>query len=89
MRVRWFRGPVGRDLSRLTEPRAGERRGEESDWNGVLAWLLVEGRTNEEIARELGVGEDVVARRVAEMYARVGVSSPAEGAVFALRAQEL
>jgi DNA-binding NarL/FixJ family response regulator len=50
-----------------------------------LLWLLIEGRTNREIAAELGEGEDAVARRLAEMYAKIGVSSRGEAAAFAFR----
>ena len=50
-----------------------------------LLWLLIEGKTNREIASELEVSEDVVARRLAEMYARIGVSSRGEAAVLAFR----
>ena len=49
------------------------------------AELLIEGRTNREIAAELGVDEDAVARRLAEMYAKIGVSSRGEAAAFAFR----
>jgi DNA-binding NarL/FixJ family response regulator len=50
-----------------------------------LLWLLIEAKTNREIASELGVDEEVVARRLAEMYARIGVSSRGEAAVLAFR----
>jgi DNA-binding NarL/FixJ family response regulator len=50
-----------------------------------LLWLLIEGRTNREIADELDMDEDAVARHLAEMYARIGVSSRGEAAVFAFR----
>ena len=50
-----------------------------------LLWLLIEGRTNREIAAELGMDEDAVARRLAEMYAKIGVSSRGEAAAFAFR----
>jgi DNA-binding NarL/FixJ family response regulator len=38
-----------------------------------------------EIAAALDTDENVVARRLAEMYARIGVSSRGEAAVFAFR----
>lgn len=95
IRVRWFRGPLGRELSALTgaspeepaqehAPRAGAVSEPVDDDSGLL-WLLIEGRTNREIAAELGVDEEVVARRLAEMYARIGVSTRGEAAVFAFR----
>ena len=93
--MRWFRGPVGRELSRLTGAAHGEQPIEQAaDGSPVadvgeddsrLLWLLIEGRTNREIAAELGMDEDAVARRLAEMYARIGVSSRGEAAAFAFR----
>jgi tetratricopeptide (TPR) repeat protein/DNA-binding CsgD family transcriptional regulator len=95
VRVRWFRGPFGRALSRLTGMSHGESvtdgaTGVATDVNlgegdTRLLWLLIEAKTNREIASELEVGEDVVARRLAEMYARIGVSSRGEAAVLAFR----
>jgi DNA-binding NarL/FixJ family response regulator len=95
VRVRWFRGPLGRELSALTGGSHGERTMEQAvsavpgaeleDGDPRLLWLLIEGRTNREIADELGVEEEVVDRRLTEMYARIGVSSRGEAAVFALR----
>ena len=95
VRVKWFRGPVGRELSRLAGGWAVEgastvapgdvRAAGLGDDDTGLLWLLIEGWTNREIANELGVGEDVVAHRLAEMYARLGVSSRGEAAMFAFR----
>jgi DNA-binding CsgD family transcriptional regulator len=95
VRVQWFRGSLGRELSGLAGGSQGERLAEQQ--TGVdaqadldnddtrLLWLLIEGRTNQEIAAELGVSEDVLTRRLAEMYARIGVSTRGEAAVFAFR----
>lgn len=95
VRVRWFRGPVGRELSRITggshgelsvEPREnGDAATAVDDEDTALLWLLIEGRTNREIAAELEMDEDAVDRRLAEMYAKIGVSSRGEAAVFAFR----
>jgi DNA-binding NarL/FixJ family response regulator len=94
VRVRWFRGPLGRELSTLTGSSYGELRGQVThppkaaavgEGDTRLLWLLIEGRTNREIASELEVDEEVVARRLAEMYARIGVSSRGEAAVLAFR----
>jgi DNA-binding NarL/FixJ family response regulator len=96
VRVQWFRGPTGRELSRLAGASPGEGLRERAVSDGdeaaqlreeetKLLWLLIEGWTNREIAAELGVTEDVVARRLAEMYAKIGVSSRGEAAVFAFR----
>jgi DNA-binding NarL/FixJ family response regulator len=94
VRVRWFRGPLGRELSTLTGSSYGELRGQVThppkaaavgEGDTRLLWLLIEGRTNREIASQLEVDEEVVARRLAEMYARIGVSSRGEAAVLAFR----
>jgi ATP/maltotriose-dependent transcriptional regulator MalT len=95
LRVTWFRGPLGRELSDLAGARSEGRAREPVDGDGGppelgaddtgLLWLLIEGRTNREIARELGLTEDDIARRLAEMYAKIGVSSRGEAAVFAFR----
>jgi DNA-binding CsgD family transcriptional regulator len=93
VRVRWFRGPLGRQLSALagvTQPVAGvaaavaQNGGPElGEDDARLLWLVVEGRTNGEIARELGLSEERVARRLSEMYGTLGVSSRAGAAVVA------
>ena len=91
--MRWFRGPIGRELSRLTGASHGEQPMEAGadpaadvgEDDSRLLWLLIEGRTNREIAAELGMDEDAVARRLAEMYAKIGVSSRGEAAAFAFR----
>ena len=46
--------------------------------------LLIEGRTNGEIAKELGIGEPAVGQALAAMYARIGATSRADATVFAL-----
>ncbi|MDP8930580.1 MAG: LuxR C-terminal-related transcriptional regulator, partial [Actinomycetota bacterium] len=101
VRVRWFRGPIGRELSKLAGPLEQEAAAAGHEASGssaagagspddVLAedetrllWLLIEGRTNQEIAQELGVSEEDVARRLAEIYAKMGTSSRAEATAFA------
>jgi DNA-binding CsgD family transcriptional regulator len=95
VRVRWFRGPFGRELSRLRGRADGEgivdgakgvpAAADLGEGDTRLLWLLIEAKTNREIASELGVSENVVARRLAEMYARIGVSSRGEAAVLAFR----
>jgi DNA-binding NarL/FixJ family response regulator len=45
----------------------------------------VQGKTNREIAEELGVDETAVTRRLAELYARIGASSRAEATALAFR----
>ncbi len=93
IRAKWFRGPVGRELSRLAGPLQlpsesapnGHDGSELGDSDTALLRLLTEGRTNREIGEELGVAEEVVARRLAEMFARIGASSRAEATAFAFR----
>jgi DNA-binding CsgD family transcriptional regulator/tetratricopeptide (TPR) repeat protein len=95
IRVRWFRGPIGCELSELAgSPAERSPEGPPEDAGRPLdlgedetrlLWLLIEGRTNREIAAELGVGEETLARRLAVMYAKIGVSSRGEAAVFAFR----
>jgi DNA-binding CsgD family transcriptional regulator/tetratricopeptide (TPR) repeat protein len=93
IRVRWFRSPTGRELTRLAGPLTlsaahesqpeGEPAGlSESDSN--LLRLLTEGRTNDEIADELGISAEEVARLLAEVSAKVGASSRADATAFAL-----
>jgi DNA-binding CsgD family transcriptional regulator len=47
--------------------------------------LIVEGRTNPEIAAELGLSRHTVKRHVDNLFAKLGVSSRAEAAAYALR----
>jgi tetratricopeptide (TPR) repeat protein/DNA-binding CsgD family transcriptional regulator len=93
VRVRWFRGPVGRRLVELAGPldeiamRAGRSEGdrhvEESDVE--LLKLLTEGLTNREIAERLGEEETLVARRLGEMFVRIGAPTRSEATAFAFR----
>lgn len=50
-----------------------------------LLWLLIEGRTNRDIAQVLGVSDEEVVRRLARVYGRIGVSSRAEATAVAFR----
>ncbi|MDP9231857.1 MAG: AAA family ATPase [Actinomycetota bacterium] len=91
VRVRWFRSPIGRELTRLVgpiEPTIGN--GDEPEGaDAVLLKSLIQGMTNREIAEELGIGEQAVTRRLAELYARIGASSRAEATAFAFRERVL
>ncbi|HWC29642.1 MAG TPA: LuxR C-terminal-related transcriptional regulator, partial [Dehalococcoidia bacterium] len=91
IRVRWFRGPVGRDLARLagasseagkveSQPLASRVSEEEA---GLLR-LLTQGRTNKEIAEETGEAEESIARRLADLYVKIGVSSRAAATATAV-----
>ena len=95
VRVRWLRGPVGRELARAvgsldgmrTEPVSGEAATQTSLTAGDedLLRLLTEGSSNREIADRLGVPEETVTRRLAETFARIGAASRAEATSFAFR----
>jgi DNA-binding NarL/FixJ family response regulator len=92
VRARWFRGPLGRELSAVAGPldtvavSDGSDAGvplEESD--AALLRLLTSGRTNQEIAEELDLREGELQRRLAEMFGKIGASSRAEATAFAFR----
>jgi DNA-binding CsgD family transcriptional regulator len=94
VRVRWFRGPVGRELTELagslesfSSPSFASDgdQSEGDDEDAALLRSLIQGRTNEEIAEELGIDEQAVVRRLGELFARIGASSRAEATAFAFR----
>jgi tetratricopeptide (TPR) repeat protein/DNA-binding CsgD family transcriptional regulator len=92
VRVRWFRGPIGRELTDLAGPLdampAPEPNGDGTGPSGEDASLLrslIQGRTNEEIANEIGIDEQAVVRRLGDLFARIGASSRAEATAFAFR----
>ncbi len=92
IRVRWFRGPVGRELTRLAgplqlpsaEPKAASQGPGLADDETKLLQFLTEGRANREIAAALDQTEDEVALRLAALYAKIGASSRAEATAAAL-----
>ena len=92
LRARWFRGPVGRPLTLLAGTAdatpAHDGNGSATPLNegdtGLLR-LILEARTNREIAAELGVEEPEVTRRLGELFASIGASSRAEATAFAFR----
>jgi DNA-binding CsgD family transcriptional regulator len=95
IRVRWFRGPVGRRLVELAgsldamtmQPPEGDGgpRVEEADIE--LLEMLTEGLTNREIAVRLDQDETAVARRLGQMFARIGAPTRSEATAFAFREQ--
>jgi DNA-binding NarL/FixJ family response regulator len=89
MRVAWFRGPIGSELSELAgqfDPAAAAGLSAAADdRDRTMLGLLTEGRSNAQIAAALELGEEDVARRLAVMYARLGVSSRSEATALALR----
>ncbi|MFN2520336.1 MAG: response regulator transcription factor [Candidatus Limnocylindria bacterium] len=94
VRARFFRAGLGRELVALAgtgEPGSGDRPEEPrpaglSDQDLRLLRLMSEGRTNAELARELGVGTDEVARRLGALLRKLASSSRAEATAFAFRA---
>jgi hypothetical protein len=92
VRVRWFRGPIGREMTRLVgaieQVPAGNGRGPEDADTGLLR-NLVQGKTNAEIAEELGIDEQAVTRKLGELYARLGASSRAEATALAFQQRVL
>jgi DNA-binding NarL/FixJ family response regulator len=45
----------------------------------------MQGKTNREIAEELGIDEAAVTRRLGELFATIGASSRAEATAFAFQ----
>jgi DNA-binding CsgD family transcriptional regulator len=97
VRARWFRGPVGGELSKIVGPLQTLDRSDGQRQPGLsldeqemsLIRLLTQGRTNQEIGEELGMSEEDVRRRLAEMFSKIGASSRAEATAFAFREQVL
>jgi DNA-binding NarL/FixJ family response regulator len=90
VRVRWLKGPMGREFVRLVGPvedRAGSGGGgpDLEEGERQLLGLLTEGLTNQEIAERIGATEAEVALRLQEMFATIGASSRGEATAFALR----
>ena len=89
MRAEWFKSETGQELARLAGRVAVQNDGR-TEGHGLteddsrLLRLVVEGRTNHEIAEEVGVDEQIVARRLAELFVRIGASSRAGAMVAAL-----
>jgi DNA-binding CsgD family transcriptional regulator len=84
VRARWFCAPTGRRLVELAGPLAPSadvaKTGSQqlSEQETRLLQLLVEGRTNAEIARVTGATPEVVSRQLSELYVRIGASSRAD-----------
>jgi DNA-binding NarL/FixJ family response regulator len=94
-RVRWLRGPLGRELAELAGPIERIGSGPEQDGRGQgdglgdedrrLLHLLTQGKTNREIATELSISEEDVTRRLGEIFTAIHASSRAEATAFAFR----
>ncbi|TAK76859.1 MAG: hypothetical protein EPO16_06500, partial [Dehalococcoidia bacterium] len=95
VRARWFRSRTGRELVRLAGPLDEMSHGVaasrpdaalEPEERSLLR-RVTEGRTNAEIARELEIGEDVVIRRLALLFAKIGAASRAQAMTVAITGQ--
>ena len=97
MRVKWLRGPVGKQLAELAGPmdepmaapaEAGAEAGTPAALDDVdrkLLHLLTHGSTNREMASELQLDEAAVSQRLARLLANIGASSRAQATSFAFR----
>jgi DNA-binding CsgD family transcriptional regulator len=97
MRVRWLRGPLGRELVKLAgslDEAAGHPAATLTstvDLSGLddedrqILHLLTQGSTNREIAAALETTEEAVAQQLARLIARLGVSTRAEATSLAFR----
>jgi hypothetical protein len=94
VRVRWLRGPLGREMAALAGPidtivASDGERDTPVDGNDLLLQSLVQGKTNAEIAGDLGIDEHAVERRLGELFATIGASSRADATAFAFRERVL
>jgi DNA-binding NarL/FixJ family response regulator len=97
VRARWFRGRLARELTDIAGPVAAVRPEATAEANGdrmglderqvALLRLITEGRTNQDIAKEIAATEETVARQLGEIFAKIGVSSRAEATGFAFMAK--
>jgi tetratricopeptide (TPR) repeat protein/DNA-binding CsgD family transcriptional regulator len=90
IRVRWLRSRTGKEMIELAGPIDGDQvstpDGEgPTDDDRRLLQSLVQGKTNGEIAEELGIDEPTLVRRLAQLYSSIGVSSRADATAFAFR----
>ena len=88
VRVRWLRVPLGREMAALAGPidtivASDGRSDAPADGNDLLLQSLVQGKTNAEIAGDLGIDEQAVERRLGELFATIGASSRADATAFA------
>jgi DNA-binding CsgD family transcriptional regulator len=95
MRVRWLRGPLGRELVGLVgsfenaavPAAAGALDGPGiDDVDRTLLRLLTEGHTNAEMAAKVDLSTEAVSVRLAKLLASLGVSNRAEATTLAFKA---
>jgi DNA-binding NarL/FixJ family response regulator len=72
-------------IEAVAAPTAGDVEGSPAGEDRLLLQSLVQGKTNREIAEELGIDEIAVTRRLGELFAAIGASSRAEATAFAFR----
>lgn len=100
MRVRWLRGPWGRQLVELAGPMEELQSAPRPDGQAATAValedeerallrLLTQGSTNAEMAAELGLGEEELVQRLARLLTRIGASTRAEATTMAFRGMAL
>ena len=100
MRVRWLRGPMGRQLVELAGPMdalhteakpdgAAAPAVQLDDDDRALLRLLTQGNTNREMAKELGLEEEALATRLARLLTQIGASTRAEATTMAFRGMAL
>ena len=94
VRVRWLRGPLGRELVGLVGPlddpsgsaQVTAFHGPDVDEvDRTLLRLLTEGHTNAEMATKLELTEEAVGVRLAKLLASLGVSNRAEATTLAFK----
>ncbi|MGZ8585699.1 MAG: LuxR C-terminal-related transcriptional regulator [Actinomycetota bacterium] len=89
VRVRWLCGPRGSEMVALAGPIEAPVSHDEGEapagGDALLLQSLVQGKTNAEIAGELGIDEPAVERRLGELFAAIGASSRADATAFAFR----
>ena len=94
MRVRWLRGPLGRELVALvgslgdgpvSRPAGALDTPNIDDVDRELLRLLTEGHTNTEMGAKVGLAEEAVGLRLARLLASLGVSSRAEATTLAFK----
>ena len=94
IRVRWLRGPLGRELVALVGPLDAPSAStpvvafhgpEVDEVDRSLLRLLTEGHTNAEMAAKLELTEEAVGVRLARLLASLGVSNRAEATTLAFK----
>jgi DNA-binding NarL/FixJ family response regulator len=94
IRVRWLRGPVGRELVGLVgsfEDGESAARPEAFDQPAIddvdrrLLRLLTEGNTNAEMAEKVGLSAEALGVQLARLLAQLGASNRAEATTLAFK----